>query len=173
MHKVVLVNVFQFGGLKTCVAMSDSRDIKLSNRLKLECDFFPHTNLINHFVKSHNLCAIWDTIWESRFRSAFRSWRAVINTPSTKDKPVKDGSWLPAPFLEGKISNVIIWIYKRCRQTIKSTTWTSPCRFDILEPSALSSIGKCAYVGVRSPREAKISRWRGREASHSWKFISK
>lgn len=46
----------------------------------------------------------------------------MINTPSTKDKPVKDGSWLPAPFLEGKISNVIIWIYKRCRQTIKSTT---------------------------------------------------
>lgn len=129
---------------------------------------FPHANLIDHFVKSHNLCAIWDTDWRSRFRSAFRSWRAVIDTPSRKNKPVQDGSWFPALVLGGKISYAIIWIYKSRRQTIKSATWTSPCRFDILEPSALSRMGKCAYVGVWSPREVKISRWRGREGSHSF-----
>jgi hypothetical protein len=75
---------------------------------------FAHMNLIDHFIKSHNLCAIWDIIWRSGFRNAFRRWRAMTNSPSRKDKPIQEGRWFPAPVLGGEgIINATIGDHKR------------------------------------------------------------
>lgn len=80
----------------------------------------------------------------------------VLNTPSSQRKPVQDGFRLPSSFLQYESSlNKDIKTSKQERNpTLKSETWTSPLRFDILDPSGLSKSGRCANSGGGRPRHA-------------------